>query len=158
MNSAITRTILRAGLVAGILDIIAAILINVVFKGQTTVTKLLQSIASGLIGKAAYDNGIATAILGLLLHFLIAFIFTIIFVLIYPRLKFAHTQPLLTGIIYGILVWLTMNAVVIPIAFSRTFNFDLKTHWLGILVIILCVGIPVALISNKILGSRRAAV
>lgn len=157
MNSAITRTILRAGLVAGILDIIAAILINVVFKGQTTATKLLQSIASGLIGKAAYDNGIATAALGLALHFLIAFIFTIIFVLIYPRLKPAHTQPLLTGIIYGILVWIVMNAVVVPIAFSRTFNFDFKTHWLGILVIIVCVGIPVALISNKMLGGRKVA-
>ncbi len=158
MNSIISRTVLRAGLVAGVLDIIAAILINVVFKGQTTVTKLLQYIASGLIGKTAFGNGFATAALGLLLHFAIAFIFTIIFVLLYPRLKIAHTQPLLAGIVYGILVWLVMNAIVIPIAFAKDFKFNFQAQWLGIIVIIACVGIPVALITRKMLGSRRVAV
>src|SRR5260370_20316671 len=61
--------ILRAGLVAGVLDITAAI---VVYAHVTHVVPLLQGIASGILGRDAFTGGLATAALGLLCHFLIA--------------------------------------------------------------------------------------
>ena len=45
-----------------------------------------QSIASGLLGKAAYEGGSATAPLGLALHFFIAFVMALVYVLAARRL------------------------------------------------------------------------
>ena len=151
MNSTATGTFLKAGLTAGILDIVAALVINVGLRGQTTVTKLLQSIAGGILGKSSYEGGFATAALGLLLHFVIAFIFTLLYILIYPKLDITKKQPLLAGVVYGLFVWSIMNLVVLPIAFSRPVKWDtlLANNWVGILVIVFCVGIPIALITNR---------
>ncbi len=75
MRSNTFRLILRAGIIAGTLDIIAAIIMSSVVRKTATAEKVLQSVASGLIGKGSYQGGIATAALGLLLHFMIAIIF-----------------------------------------------------------------------------------
>src|SRR5258708_40312237 len=63
------HAILRPGLVAGVLDITAAIL---VYAHVTHVVPLLQGIASGILGRDAFTGGLATAALGLLCHFWIA--------------------------------------------------------------------------------------
>src|SRR5213594_3096116 len=63
-------TILWAGLVSGTLDITAALIVYARF-GAFSV-RLLQGIASGLLGKDAFQGGLATAFLGLLCHFFIA--------------------------------------------------------------------------------------
>ena len=59
--------ILRAGLVSGALDITAALIVYARF--GTLSVRLLQGIASGLLGQAAFQGGLATALLGLVCHF-----------------------------------------------------------------------------------------
>lgn len=63
--------ILVGGSIAGALDITYAI----VFSGIRGVPaiRLLQSVASGLLGSAAFEGGVPAAALGLFLHFIIAF-------------------------------------------------------------------------------------
>src|SRR5260370_18356751 len=63
--------LLWAGLACGILDITAALIVYGFF-GLKPI-RLLQGIASGLLGPQAFEGGLATALLGLLCHFLIAF-------------------------------------------------------------------------------------
>src|SRR6185503_11837029 len=60
--------IVMAGLIAGALDITAAI----AFFGPRVPVRILQSVATGLLGRAAFSGGAATALLGTGLHFLIA--------------------------------------------------------------------------------------
>src|SRR5260370_39556204 len=60
--------ILRAGLVAGVLDITAAI---VVYAHVTHVVPLLQGIASGILGRDAFTGGPAAAPPGPLWHLLV---------------------------------------------------------------------------------------
>jgi hypothetical protein len=55
------------GWIAGILDITTAFI-----RGRRPV-RLLQGIASGLLGPQAFQGGWGTAVLGLALHFFIAF-------------------------------------------------------------------------------------
>src|SRR2546422_10152992 len=62
--------ILWAGLVSGTLDITAALIVYARF-GAFSV-RLLQGIASGLLGKDAFQGGLATDFLGLLCHCFIA--------------------------------------------------------------------------------------
>jgi hypothetical protein len=63
--------IATAGLIAGILDIASAFVIAEL-KG-TGSTRMLQGIASGLLGSQSFEGGMATAGLGFAIHFLIAF-------------------------------------------------------------------------------------
>ena len=73
-------TAVRGGVVGGLLDIIyACVLWGIVL--DVGVLKILQSIASGLLGKAAYDGGAGTAVLGLALHFCIATCMALVYVL-----------------------------------------------------------------------------
>jgi len=65
------RAIVTAGLIAGILDITSAFVIAEI-KGTGSI-RMLQGIASGLLGQQSFEGAMATAGLGLAIHFLIAF-------------------------------------------------------------------------------------
>jgi hypothetical protein len=152
------NTILSATLIAGTLDILAAFLVYAVILGKTSPAGILMSIASGIFGKAAYSGGTPMIITGLLLHFLIAFIFSAFYFLIYPGLSFLRRRKLLGGILYGIFIWLVMNLGVLPIAFKGMPLPDPKAALIGIVIVIVAVGIPIAyIVSGRRTGARRRA-
>jgi hypothetical protein len=70
MATKIGLRVLAIGLFAGTLDIADALIFNVL-RGITPI-QVLQYIASGLIGTASFRGGLASAGLGLVLHYLIA--------------------------------------------------------------------------------------
>ena len=78
--SLLMRAILTAGLIAGTLDILDAFIFYG-FRGVSPV-RILQSIAAGLLGRASFQGGAKTALLGAALHYLIAFTATVVFFLI----------------------------------------------------------------------------
>ena len=146
------NTVLSATLVAGTLDILAAFLVYAIILEKTSPARILMSIASGIFGKAAYSGGTPMIITGLLLHFLIAFIFSVFYYLIYPGLSFLRRHKLISGILYGIFIWLVMNLGVLQIVFEGMPLPDPGAALLGIAILIVAVGIPVAYI---IPASRR---
>lgn len=140
------NTILSATLVAGTLDILAAFLVYAVILEKTSPARILMSIASGIFGKAAYSGGTPMIISGLLLHFLIAFIFSVLYYLIYPGLSFLRRRKLLSGTLYGIFIWLIMNLGVLPIVFKGMPLPDPQASIIGMAIVIVAVGIPIAYI------------
>lgn len=144
------RTIVSSGLVAGTLDITAAILIYSVILHKTTAEKILQSIASGIFKKEAYTAGTEMTLAGLGLHFLIAFLFAWFYFKIFPYIPFFRINTFLSGFCYGFFIWVVMNLIVLPIVFpvlpEKKLDFPLL---LSILIIILCVGMPIAFITRK---------
>src|SRR5215471_1253060 len=100
-----------AWLLAGTLDITTAILYYV-GPSSARATRLLQGIASGVLGASAFNGGGATALLGLALHYLIALIWTLVFVAAFRSIGGLRRHLVLTGIAYGIVVWFVMNLVV----------------------------------------------
>src|SRR5262249_17476783 len=77
------RTIFTAGLIAGCMDITAActhsyFLNNTAGVGGAII-RTWQSVASGWYGRASFQGGWKTAILGLLTHFAIATIWATVF-------------------------------------------------------------------------------
>jgi hypothetical protein len=145
--------ILAGGGIAGALDITYA----VVFSGFRGVPALrvLQSVASGLLGPAAYDGGVPVAVLGLFLHFFIAFSAAAIFYLASRRLSFLTRQPVVAGVLYGVAVYAVMNLVVIPLSAYQRKVFPPPPLVLatGLLVHMFCIGLPIALASRRALGS-----
>ena len=109
-NSEAFRAILTAGLVVGAMDITSAIVLTLLHGG--TIMRLMQFIASGLLGKSAFQGGLATAALGLALHFVIAFGLVTVFYFASRKLAFLRQRPVPSGIAYGLIVFAVMNLIV----------------------------------------------
>lgn len=148
------ETIVYGGLVVGVLDITDAIVFWWVRNGVSP-TRILQSVASGLLGDAAREGGWATALLGLLLHFLIAFAVAAVYYGASQRLPQLVRRAVLSGLAYGVAVYFVMTYVVLPLsAFpQRASSFALAPFLNGIIGHALFVGLPVALIARR--SARR---
>jgi len=142
------KTILLAGVIAGVLDITAAV-VTTVLRDRPPV-RMLQSIASGVLGPNSYNGGGKTAALGLLLHFIIATGWAAVFYAVSRKVGFLVRQPIISGLLYGIFVFCVMNLVVLPLsAFPHRVTFPLSNTIIGVAVIMLCVGLPIALIVRR---------
>src|SRR3954454_24031630 len=103
------RTIVITGLIVGAMDITAAC-IQAVSRGATA-TRLLQFVASGLIGQRAFTGGAATAALGLGLHFVIAFSLVTVFYIASRGIVLLRRYAVASGIVYGLIVFGVMNLI-----------------------------------------------
>jgi hypothetical protein len=145
--------ILLGGLIAGTLDILYAIGFSAM-RG-TPPPRLLQFVASGLLGSASFEGGTATAMLGLLLHYLMMLLIAAIFYGVSRQLPFLARKPVLWGPVFGFLVYWVMNLVVIPLsATPNHWRFIPLAFATGILVHMFFIGLPIAYISR--LDNRRA--
>jgi uncharacterized membrane protein YagU involved in acid resistance len=109
--------------------------------------RILQSIASGLLGAASYEGGLGTAALGLALHFVIALGAAFVYYAASRKLKFMVRRAVIVcGLLYGIAVYLFMNSVVLPLsAFPHKIWPRPDVVLTGLVVHMLCVGLPIAL-------------
>src|SRR5688572_24830627 len=123
------RPILIAGLLAGVLDITAA-LINSGLRG-TSPLRVLQSIASGLLGAESYTGGLASASLGVVVHFLIAFVAATVYYAASRKIELLNKHALISGPLYGVVVYLFMYLVVLPLTFNRSFFHPLSAVLTG---------------------------
>lgn len=139
-------TLIMGGLTVGLLDGLDAIL----FFGQRGVSpiQIMQSIASGLLGRAAYQGGVATAVLGTILHFGIALAVVVVYYLASRQLPALTSQPVIFGPLYGLLVYAVMNFVVLPLSAAVTGPLTLPVVINGLLIHALGVGLPSALFAR----------
>jgi hypothetical protein len=125
------------GLSAGALDLTQAC---VLFG-----TRVPLSIAAGLLGRQAFRGGVATYVLGVLLHFSIAFSFAAFYYAAGRRLGFLKEHPLVCGLFYGAAVEEVMNLVVLPLsALHARGPYQLRDLILGLVVHMVVVGLPIS--------------
>ena len=79
-------------------------------------SRILQSIAAGLLGRASFQGGAATAALGLVLHFFIAFGIVGTYFVVARAVPALTRRPFLTGPLYGLVAYGVMNYVVVPLS------------------------------------------
>lgn len=144
------KTILIGGLIAGTLDMTAAC-VQAWLRSGTTPVRVAQFIASGAIGAtAAFGGGALTAALGLAFHYLIATTATAVFYLASRRLRFLIEWPIVMGLLYGVVVYLFMNFVVLPLsAIVQRTSPPLSARIVAMLIIMFCIGLPIALIVRR---------
>lgn len=143
------KTIFWGGLIAGTLDLTGACVVSWLRAGVAPV-RIMQSVASGLLGQAAYAGGTKTAVLGVVLHYFIATIWTIVFYVASRKLRFLIGQPVIWGLVYGVIVYAFMNFVVLPrSAFPQLRPPALSGRIIGCLIIMFCIGLPIALIVRR---------
>jgi len=137
------RAIASAGLIAGILDITSAFVIAEL-KGTGSI-RMLQGIASGLLGPRSFEGGMGTAGLGLAIHFLIAFTAASVFYAASRKLTFLTQHAVTSGLLYGIAVYLSMYWIVVPLAFVNA-RHSVSRDVTAVIIHMLLIGLPISLI------------
>lgn len=137
------RAIFLGGTVAGLLDAVNGVVFNFFAHGMGPI-QVLQYIGSGFFGKASFDMGLTSAIVGLLSHFFISCVLAAIFFGAMEAIPFIRRFPLQVGAAYGIAVFFTMNFIVLP--FTNVVHADVTTAFLvnGVIGHALLVGLPIA--------------
>jgi hypothetical protein len=140
--------VLVGGGVGGLIDIVYAIAASLP-KGVMPI-RILQSVASGLLGRAAYQGGLATALLGAMLHFLMTLAMAALFVAAARSLPAVRQQLLVAGLCYGAAIYFAMRWVIVPL--SR-FPGDLRVvHPVELGVHAIGVGLAIALAARRFAG------
>lgn len=142
------KTILAAGLLAGTLDLALAIIYFAVTM-HAPFAAVPQSVASGLLGARAFHLGVLAAILGILIHYFIALTVADFYYAASLRVPFLNRQPIRSGTAYGVIVYLVMHYIVVPLSrHPRTRSFG--PHWLIVNLFshIVFIGITIALVTR----------
>jgi hypothetical protein len=156
MRSNVLRAILIGGAIAGALDITDAI-VTALLAGSSPV-RMLQYIASGLLGPSSFDGGPATAALGLACHFTIALGAATVYVLASRQLPVLLQRPVLCGVAFGIVVLIVMRNVVLPLSAVRMGTASMAWPQLTnqVLIHAFGVGLPIALVARRYLLPESA--
>lgn len=143
------------GLVAGALDIVFAISFAA-YNGMPPV-RLLQVVASGVFGKAAFSGGVAMAACGLALHFAMSILWAAVFLALALLRPALVRRPFVAGIAFGIVVFLAMRPVVLPLsAFPFPVTFKPLATVLDLLSHTFLFGVPIALALRRAMAPRQA--
>jgi hypothetical protein len=146
-------TIALAGLIAGVLDITSAFVIAGI-KGTGSI-RMLQGIASGLLGQRSFEGGMATAGLGLAIHFLIAFTAAAVFYAASRKVSSLTRHAVVSGVLYGIAVYIFMYWIVVPLAFS-TARHSMSRDVTAMIIHIVLIGLPIALVVRRLSNEKLA--
>ena len=146
--------LLRGIAAVAVLDIGAAFVVAALARG-TSPARVLQAIASGLVGSVAYMGGWLTVVLGALLHTMIATGVVLVLYLAARRWPALVARPVPAGALYGVLVWAVMQFVVLPLSQLRMGQRAPAGMARAIMIHILFVGIPAALAVRRALQAAR---
>jgi uncharacterized membrane protein YagU involved in acid resistance len=136
-----------ATLIAGVLDICSAFILSYP-KGVGPI-RVLQGVAAGLVGReSAITGGLATAGLGLAIHFFIAFVVAIVFYVASRKLIFLTRHPVISGLLYGVVVYGFMYWIVMPLAYPVV-HPSVSRDLTAVCVHMFLIGLPIALIVRR---------
>ena len=152
MKAKTTKAIVVGGLIGGTGDLLFAI----AWAGINGMApqELLQVIASGWFGQAAFDGGGRTAAIGFASHFGIALVVAALFSALATRVPALLRRPLVSGIALGVMTFLVMRLVVLPLS---AFPFPVKMFTMGagldLLSHMFLFGTPIAFARRYFAGS-----
>jgi hypothetical protein len=152
----VIRAIVFGGMAAGTMDLLDAFIFSYLRSGAMPL-RILHAIASGLIGRdAAVSGGPATAALGFVIHFCIATTMAAFFVLLSRWWAIFTRRAVVMGILYGVGAYFFMNYVVLPVSAIRSGGAAPWPAFInGVLIHAFGVGLPIALLTRKVLGGPR---
>lgn len=143
-----TKLILKAGLLAGTLDITCAFVYSYIKRG-TYPSTVLKFIAEKVFGEATFTNAALQNITGLLIHFTIAMFWTFVFFKLYDKIQFLRSNTIITAILYGLFVWLMMNVVLLPAWDKKAFVFNAVPSIISAAILMIAIGLPLSIIARR---------
>ena len=153
-NPEASTVILKAGLLAGTLDILAACTQYYLMTGNNPV-RVLKYVASGAFGTTALSGGTAAAVWGLVFHYMFAFGFTLLFFFIYPRLSILSKNKWVTAIVYGLFVWMVMNLLIVPNSQVPKSPFVLSKALVAAAILICMISTPISFMIREYYANKN---
>ena len=143
-------TMLTTGLIAGTMDALAASCQFFLRTGKSP-AGVWRYVASAVVRADAAVGPDARVALGIALHFVIALAWTALFFLAASRFRVVRGNPWIIGPLYGLLVWVLMNRVLVPLTLiGPPKAFNAMQAAIGALIIVVCIGIPIALGAHRV--------
>ena len=147
------RTLLVATLVAGTLDILSAFLFAGI--GGVGPLSVLKFVASGPFGTSS-GRGNGWAAVGLLVHYAIMAVMAGAYLTAARRVPALLRHPVAAGLAYGLLLWLVMHWVVLPLRWPQApLPNGLYEIANALFSHCILVGLPIALIAARSFGTAR---
>lgn len=149
-------TLIWIGLIAGTLDIGENLIFNA-FR-HVSPKMVFQFIASGLIDGKSFTLGGASVALGVAIHYTIAMTWTVIFYLLSRKLIFLTRHAVSSGILYGGVVYIIMNFVVLPLTAvpHAPKAMTVASRISGVLALLFCIGLAIALLVKAFAPPQQA--
>lgn len=144
------RTTVIGGLILGMLHLIIQSWFVYSFLEKTPFISVLQYVASGAMGNAAFTGGLATALLGLVLDFFMTTVMAFVFILSVDRIPLLRRHLIPGSLLYGFGVFIVMNFIVLPLSAAPT--LPAPPMWLFIEMIlehILLIGLPLGILMRQ---------
>ena len=136
--------VLVGGLLSGAIDLTYACTYHGVVSHVPPI-RIFQSIGSGLFGKASFEMGATSATVGFIAHFVILIIAAGIFGVARRRFAYLREHAYVSGMIFGVGIWLTMNYVVLPLSAAPHFKSNLQGTLSDFAVHVLLLGPAISL-------------
>ena len=147
-DRSIARPIAVATLICGTLDILLAVILSSIYgKGPAA---MLRGVASGPF-PAATEWGAAGSALGLVTHFVLMAIMVAVFMLAARRVPALNSNPWLWGLVYGLITYVVMNLIVVPVRFGAPLPPSTRAIVTQLFAHIVLVGWPTAFIARRYL-------
>ena len=147
------KPIAIATAVSGTLDILFAMALTLLFGRE--IGNMLRYVGSGAF-PAATGMGSIGAMLGLLVHFALMAIMATALMLIIRARPILLDTPFRTGLAYGVLTYVVMNWLVVPLRFDAPLPPKLLSVATQLFAHIVLVGVPMALIAARHFKPRSA--
>jgi hypothetical protein len=148
MKSRALAAILWGGLIAGTLDLTYAC-VSWALRGVGPV-RIMQSIATGVLGPAAFDGGAGSAALGVFLHYFILIVAAALYYTASRKFDLLTRRAVACGLLYGVAIYVVMNFVVVPLSASAYRpTLSLGSIALNLSVHMFLVGLPIALMVHR---------
>jgi hypothetical protein len=136
------------GILAGALDLTFACTYHGLVSGVPPV-RILQSIASGLFGLASFDMGATSAVVGFLAHFFILIVAAAIFYAASRRFAFLRERAYISGMVFGVGIYCTMNYIVLPLSAVPHFKSTTIGTLCDLAMHVLVLGPAIALVVRR---------
>jgi hypothetical protein len=147
------RSTAIATAVSGTLDIAFAMILTLLYGRE--IGSMLRFVGSGPFPQAK-EMGSSGALLGLLVHFTLMAIMAAAYVFAARRIPALTERPIQWGIIYGLITFIVMNWLVVPIRFDAPIPGKPLAIATQLFAHVALVGIPIALITSHFLRLRTA--
>lgn len=148
------KSIAIGTLVCGTLDILLAIILTVL-RGKEPAA-MLRYVASGPFPQAA-DWGASGSLLGLGVHYALMAFMVAAFVFAARNMPALLDRPLLSGLVYGLITYVVMNLLVVPLRFPAAWPPKALSIGTQLFAHIVLVGWPLAFITRSITRPARLA-
>jgi hypothetical protein len=145
----VAQAMIYGGLTVAALDFTYAS-VAAIIRGSTP-ARTWRFVASGLIGPSSMNGGIPTMLLGIAIHVFIACCVVAAFVIASRFVPMLARNPLIYGPIYGVLVFLFMFRIVIPLsAIGVTPAFVIPRSLFELLMHMFGIGLPAAWFASRV--------